>query len=219
MFSIEKFKSRYEVEVHNLMIGGRKFSYFLPGNIEPFIDPDLPMKNFPLWAKVWPSALVLADFMAAQPVENGKKILEIGAGLGIAGILASMFGHNVAISEFDTHAIEFIRANAFINESRDITVISLDWNDPPLSTQYDQIIGSEVIFRKQDFAPIQKLFNSVLKPEGEVILVSEIRKPVIEFYQNMQKGYKLTAQQKVLNSDDEKIKIIFCRMKQAVKLI
>ncbi len=219
MFSIEKFKSRYEVEIHNLMIGGRKFSYFLPCSIEPFIDSDFPMNNFPLWAKVWPSALVLADFMAAQPLENEKKILEIGAGLGVAGIAASMFGHDVTISEFDTHAIEFIKANAFINESGDITVISLDWNDPPLSTQYDQIIGSEVIFRKQDFAPIQKLFNSILKPNGEVIFVSEIRKPVIEFYQNMQNSYKLTAQQKVLSSDNEKIKIIFCRMKQEAGII
>lgn len=219
MFSIEKFKSRYEVEVHHLMIGGRKFSYFLPGSIEPFIDSDFPMNNFPLWAKVWPSALVLADYMAVQPANTGKKILEIGAGLGIAGLSASMFGHNVTISESDTHAVEFIKANAFINDCREVTVISMDWNCPPTSTQYDQIIGSEVIFRKEDFGPIQKLFKSILKPDGEVILVSEIRKPVIEFYQDMQNSYKLTAQQKVLSSDNEKIKIIFCRMKQKTGII
>jgi predicted nicotinamide N-methyase len=219
MFSIEKFKSRYEVEIHKLMIGERKFSYYLPRSIEPFIDSEFPMNNFPLWAKVWPSALVLADFMAAQPADNGKKILEIGAGLGVAGLAASMFGHNVTISESDTHAIEFIKANAFINGCRDVTVISLDWNYPPVVTQYDQLIGSEVIFRKEDFGPIQKLFNTILKPDGEVILVSEIRKPVIEFYQNMQSSYRLTAQQKVLSSDNEKIKIIFCRMNQGSGII
>jgi len=213
MFSLDIFKSKYDVETHDLMILGRKFYYFLPSSIEPFINITSPMKNFPLWAKVWPSSMVLADFMAAQPVDPKKQIIEIGAGIGIAGIVASAFGHNITITEYNADAMEFAGANACINGCSGIPIISMNWNEPQLTCRYDKIIGSEVIFREQDFIPIQKLFQSVLKPDGEIILVSEIRKPVLGFYQKMQEFYDLKAQQKVLRSDNEEIKVIFCCMK------
>jgi predicted nicotinamide N-methyase len=181
MFSLDIFKSKYDVETHDLMIRGRKFYYFLPRNIEPFIDINFPMNDFPLWAKIWPSSMVLADYIAAQPVDPEKQILEIGAGIGIAGIAASAFGHNITITEYNSDAIEFARANAYINGCSMIPIISMNWNKPQIQIQYDQIIGSEVIFREEDFAPIQNLFQSVLKPDGEIILVSEIRKPVMNF--------------------------------------
>lgn len=213
MFSLHKFKNAYSVDTHDLIIRGRKLSYFLPRSIEPFIDINSPMNNFPLWAKVWPASMVLADFMAVQGPEPEKRILEIGSGIGIAGIVASAFGHNISITEYNRDAIEFARANAFINGFFDIPIFFMDWNSPPLKIQYDQIIGSEVIFREQDFMPIQNLFQSVLKPEGEVTLVSEIRKPVLGFYQSLRESFNLTLQQKTLRSENEEIKIIFCRIK------
>lgn len=213
MFSLDVFKTKFDVESHDLTIRGRKFYYFLPRSIEPFIDINFPLKDFPLWAKVWPSSMVLADFMASQPVDPEKRILEIGAGIGISGIAASAFGHNITITEYNTDAMEFARANAFINGFPDIPVVPMNWTKPQSTGRYDMIIGSEVIFREEDFAPIQKLFQSVLKHDGEIILVSEIRKPVLGFYHKMQEFFELKVQQKVLRSENEKIKIILCRMK------
>jgi tRNA1(Val) A37 N6-methylase TrmN6 len=213
MFLVETFKSKYDVETHDLMIRGRKFKYFLPRSIEPFVDINLPMNHFPLWAKVWPSSMVLADFMASQPADSEKQILEIGSGIGIVGIVASAFGHNMTITEYNADAMEFAVANSFINGCSGTPIISMNWNEPQITCQYDQIIGSEVIFREQDFNPIQKLFQSILKPDGEIILVSEIRKPVLEFYQKMKDLFELKVQQKVLRSEDEEIRIMLCRMK------
>lgn len=213
MFSLDIFKRTYDVETHDLMIRGRRFSYFLPCAIESFIDLNSPLNDFPLWAKVWPSSMVLADVMAVQATESEKRILEIGSGIGIVGIAASAFGHNMTITEYNTDAMEFARANAFINGCSGTTIVSMNWNKPQTTLRYDQVIGSEVIFREQDFVPIQKLFQSVLKPDGEIILVSEIRKPVLEFYQKMKDLYELKVQQKVLRAEDEEIRIILCRMK------
>lgn len=212
MFSIDIFKKTYDVERHPIMIRDRQFSYFLPRAIEPFIDVDAPINNFPLWAKVWPASMVLADFMASQPVDPQRQILEIGAGIGIAGIAASAFGHHVSISEYNKDALEFTKANAVINGFDNVPVFSMDWNHPRFKVRYDQIIGSEVIFREQDFSPILNLFKSALKLDGEVILVSEIRKPVLDFYQKIKDAFDLKLQQKILRSENEEIKIIFCRM-------
>jgi tRNA1(Val) A37 N6-methylase TrmN6 len=213
MFSLDIFKSKYDVDTHDLMIRGHKFYYFLPRNIEPFINNNFPMNDFPLWAKVWPSSMVLADYMASLSSDRDKQILELGAGIGIVGIAASAFGHNMTITEYNKDAIEFARANAWINGCSRIPIIPMNWNKPQKNFQFDYIIGSEVIFRKKDFAPIQNLFQSILRPDGEIILVSEIRKPVLEFYQKMQEYFDLKAQQKVLHSQDEEIRIILCRLK------
>lgn len=213
MFSLDVFKNTYDVETHEITINGRKFSYFLPRDITPFIDTNSPMHNFPLWAKVWPASIVLADFMATFPVDPEKQILEIGSGIGIAGIAASAFGHTVTITEYNKDALVFAEANAAINGCSGIPIVSMNWNNPQLNSRYDEIIGSEIIFREQDFAPIQNLFQSYLKPDGEIVVVSEIRKPVIEFYQKMQRFFELKAQQKIFHSENEEFRIILCRMK------
>lgn len=213
MFSLDIFKDTYQIETHEAVVRGRKFSYFLPRSLEPFIDLSSPMNNFPLWAKVWPASMVLADFMAEQVVDPEKKIIEIGSGIGLVGIAASAFGHNMSITEHNNDAMEFARANAFINGFPDIPIFSMNWNEPSLMIQYDQIVGSEIIFRQEDFMPIQKLFQSILKPGGQVILVSEIRKPVLGFYQKIKDVFDLKFQQKTLRSENEEIRIILCSIK------
>jgi predicted nicotinamide N-methyase len=212
MFNEKAFADKYGAEKVSLTICGRNFKFFLPRNIEKFIDLENPMNDFPLWPKVWPSSMILADYVASRPVENGKKILEIGAGIGIAGVAAAAFGHDVVISECNEDALEFARANAIINGQENVPVVSIDWNNPKSIGSFEQIIGSEVVFRNEDFAPLQNFFKTFLKPGGNVILTSEIRGATIEFFRQMSGLYNLSAQQKSLSSEEEKIKVIICKM-------
>ena len=41
--------------------------------------------DLPFWAKVWEASFVLAYFLGRQPVVPGRRILEIGAGIGVVG--------------------------------------------------------------------------------------------------------------------------------------
>ncbi len=212
MFSNQAFVEKYNPEIHEFKVGGRVFQYYLPKSIDRFIDFENPMKSFPLWAKVWPSSMVLADYLVSEPVNGERKTLEIGSGIGIVGIAASAFGHDVVVSEYNADALEFAKANARINGCADTSVISLDWNSPGSAGRFDRIVGSEVVFRKEDIFPLKNLFQSVLKPGGEVLLVSEIRRPLIEFVRNTNDLFDIKAQQRTLRAETEEIKIVFCRM-------
>jgi predicted nicotinamide N-methyase len=214
MFSLKSFEDSYQTDIVDLAIGERKFQFHTPKYIEPFIDPESPLRDFPLWAKLWDASLVLAQFMSSQPTAPSRRILEIGSGLGIVGISAASFGHRITLSDYDLHALAFSRANAMLNHLPDLPVVRLDWNQPDLTGRFDWIIGSEVVYKDEHFPFLRNLFEKVLKPEGEVILVSEIRQIALKFYETLQNDYHIRVQKKVLRSDSQETPILFSRMRQ-----
>ncbi|MFH1491552.1 MAG: methyltransferase, partial [Pseudomonadota bacterium] len=110
------------------------------------------------------------------------------------------------------HALAFARANALNNGCPDLEIIRLDWNSPDLKGPFDTILGSEVVYHERHFDALSGLFEKFLKPGGEVILASEMRKPSLEFVNKNQESYQLKARRKVLRSMDTEIPVILCRM-------
>jgi 2-polyprenyl-3-methyl-5-hydroxy-6-metoxy-1,4-benzoquinol methylase len=202
-----------ETEEKSVGIRGRNFTLITPKFIEEYIDSQDPLQDFPLWAKVWEASWVLADFLAGMPVEPEKRLLEIGCGLGLVGVVAASFGHKVIMTEHNPEAIEFARANAEMNHCEDMEIIDLDWNSPSFHGRFDTIVGSEVVYHEKDFEPLRHLFERLLKPEGEVILCEGIRRTSLDFFKEMQRHFDLKAQQKSIRSPEKTVLVILCRMK------
>ncbi len=203
-----------ETEEKTVVIRGRSFTLVTPKFIEEFIDPENPVHAFPLWAKAWEASWVLADFLAGMAAEPGKRLIEIGCGLGLVGIVASSFGHEVVMTEHNPDALAFARANAESNRCADIGIIDLDWNSPAVYGQFDLVVGSEVVYHEKDFEPLKNLFERLMKPEGEVILCEGIRRTSLDFFKEMQSHFVLTAQQKSIRSPEKTVPVILCRMKR-----
>jgi len=206
-----------ETEEKSVVIRGRKFTLLTPKFIEEYIDSQDPFRDFPLWAKAWEASWVLADFLAGLPPEHGKRLLEIGCGLGLVGVVAATFGHKVIMTEHNPDAIEFARANAQMNHCADMEIIDLDWTAPALYGRFDYIVGSEIVYHEKDFEPLRNLFERLLKPEGEVILCEGIRRTSLDFFKEMQSHFALKAQQKSIRSPEKTVLVILCRMKPRIK--
>lgn len=104
-----------------------------------------------------------------------------------------------------------------INEiSEPIEIVQVDWNLPDLEGGFDYIVGSEVVYHEKDFEPLQKLFHRLLKPDGKMLLCSEVRKVTLEFYQRLQPFYKISAQKKKIRSKDQEIPAILCRIESKI---
>ena len=71
----------------------------------------------PYWSFCWASGLAMARYLAEQPHwVRGKRVLDFGAGSGIAGIAAARAGAlEVVACDLDPLALDACRANAALN--------------------------------------------------------------------------------------------------------
>ncbi len=211
-FFMGTFHERYETDVSEVGVRGRKFRFFTPRYIEPFVDPADELRDFPLWCKIWEPSLVLADHLAATPPQPEKKLLEIGGGLGLVSIVAASFGHSIVMSEHTPHALEFARANAIENRVPDLGLMDLDWNHLPAIGPFDCIVGSEIVYHERDFLPLERLFAALLKSGGEILISSGLRRTSMAFFERMQERFHVRGQRKTLRSAGKEVPVILCRM-------
>lgn len=213
MLTLESFQKQYDTTTLELVIKGRTFPFFVARNLDDFVDQQDIFHDFPLWIKIWEASFVLAEYLAGMDADEGKRLLEIGCGIGVVGIVASSFGHHVSMTEYNQDALNFARANALLNKVSNVEIKDLDWYRPEIEGAFDYIVGSEILYRERDFQPIPQLFKTYLKKRGEIILAEGIRKTSMAFMQRMGDSFHITAQKKVLRSKDKEIAIMLCKMK------
>ncbi len=213
MPSLDAFKADYDTEIVDFAIGDRAFRFHVPRTLEPFLDPDDPLRNFPLWSKVWEASLLLASKLAARPVSPAERLIELGAGLGVSGLVAAAFGHNVTITEYDPHALAFLEANRLENKCDHARVRRLDWHQPDLAERFDIILGSELIYKESDFGAMRTLFRDLLRPAGEILLAGEIRQTNKAFLDAMQSDFRIQIAKHTLRGDAREIPLLLIRMK------
>jgi hypothetical protein len=89
----------------------------------------------------------------------------------------------------------------------------MNWNRPDLEESFDIIAASEIIYREESFEPLVGLFQTHLKPAGQVILAEGLRKTTLAFFASMEAYFEIKAQKKVLRSPTEEIPVILARMR------
>jgi 2-polyprenyl-3-methyl-5-hydroxy-6-metoxy-1,4-benzoquinol methylase len=212
MYSLDSFHAAYDAETTDIAIGGRAYPIFIPRTIEPFLPGAGNRERFPLWARIWPASIVLAELVASMPVDPQREMIEIGGGLGHVSIIAAACGHRITCSEADPHALAFAKASAHLNGLPQLPIIHLDWSRPAVSGAFDTVIGSELVYRDADIAPLERLFTLLLKPGGEVILVSEVRRTSDALMRCLAGSFRVRVHKKNLRSGAQATPILVFRM-------
>ena len=212
MVNLASFYRKYHTESRDLTIHGRQFSFVIPKNIDPFIDFNNIIRGFPLWAKIWESSWILAEHVAKAPPSRFNKILEIGSGIGVVGVVAASFGHDVTMTEYDENALQFASANAEINHCPEVKICRLDWHRPDLEDRFDTIIGSEVMFHERDCNPLLDLFRIYLKPNGRVIISSAVRRSVLDILRRLHQFFDVQINKYSIRCEDTSMQAILCHM-------
>ena len=90
-------------------------------------------ERLPYWAELWPSSVALAHYTAQCLDMSGQRVLELGCGLGLVGVVAALQGARVLCTDYEPDALAFARHNARCNASRGIRFRLVDWRQPALS--------------------------------------------------------------------------------------
>jgi predicted nicotinamide N-methyase len=108
-----------------------------------------------------------------------KRVLELGSGLGLCGILANCLdASSVHMTDGDTATLANLRENVSRNcphEER-ITCLQLMWERHQTFLQkhglFDTIIGSDIIYLEASVKKVWETVKQLLEPSGTFLLVS-----------------------------------------------
>ncbi|WP_421683573.1 methyltransferase [Stutzerimonas urumqiensis] len=124
----------------------------------------------PYWCFCWASGLVLARWIAEQPARvRGKRVLDFGAGSGVAAIAAARAGAaEVVACDLDPLALAACRANAELNGVQ--LGFSADFFAE--ADRYDLIIVADVLY---DRANLPLLDHFLTRGREALVADSRVR--------------------------------------------
>jgi predicted nicotinamide N-methyase len=153
----------------------------------PDDDPRVVDEQLPYWAWIWPSAVALARHVRASEQDlAGRKVLEIGCGLGLPGVAAMSLSQSVTFTDYSQDALDFAHVNALGNTGKSPSCRLLDWRNCPDTLSADVILASDVAYETRFFEPLCKLFKKVLRPGGTIMLSEPCRKIAGQFFDHLE---------------------------------
>jgi predicted nicotinamide N-methyase len=169
-----------------------------PGDIEELLDLPCVQSAFaadeymPYWANVWPAARMLARAVLERDWPPGLTALEIGCGLGVAGLAALHRGLRVVFSDYDLTAVAFAERNALLNGFTNYACRPFDWRDPPPDLSVPVVLGSDVSYEMRNVDPLVNVLSRVVEPGGVILITDQNRPPAARLVEAMtDRGWKV----------------------------
>ncbi len=191
-------QSRYPIRLHRLDIGPHQLEIFAPADPDSLLDDPMVEARYkkdnylPYWPVIWPSSLMLAEHILCSPDSPAAtaskqtivqpRALELGCGLGIAGIAAALCGWPVTFTDYDPEAIDFAAFNAGCNKipSHLVETRHMDWRQP-MDGKFDWIIASDVLYERRLHGILLDAIDQLLTPNGVVWISDPQRNSAADF--------------------------------------
>jgi predicted nicotinamide N-methyase len=151
-------------------VAGRELALLRPPSADELIDEEKfdDEEFLPYWAELWPSGIALAQVVTGLEL-RGKRVLELGAGLGIPSLAAALGGGDVLATDWADDAVELLRVNAERNGLR-LRAERIRWDEPePLLREapWDLVLGADLLYEARN---ADQLLELLPRLGGEVLL-------------------------------------------------
>jgi predicted nicotinamide N-methyase len=151
-------------------LAGRTLTLLRPPSADELIDESAfdDDEFLPYWAELWPSGVALARVVEGLSVE-GKRVVELGAGLGLPSLTAALLGADVLATDWADDAVALLRANAERNHVR-LRVERVRWDEPDglvAEAPFDIVLGADLLYEERNAAQLLELLPRL---GGDVVL-------------------------------------------------
>ncbi|GJM87360.1 hypothetical protein PR202_ga03307 [Eleusine coracana subsp. coracana] len=158
-----------------------------------------------LGTTVWDASMVFVKFLETNSRKGrfcpsklkGKRVIELGAGCGLAGFGMALLGCDVITTD-QVEVLPLLMRNVERNKSwisqsnsdsgslGSITVAELDWGNkdhieavvPP----FDYIIGTDVVYSEHLLQPLLETITALSGPKTKILMDAKYRHPSIHLY-------------------------------------
>ena len=179
------------LQEYRLRLGGREWRILHTDAILSHLDEQRFLREqkarLPYGVVLWPAAIALAHDVASRAdAFGGTRVLELGAGTGLPGIVAATLGARVTQTDRQPLALSVARRNGTLNGATGIAYHQRDWTAWDDATRYDWILGSDILYAETTHADLRRIFAANLAPGGRVLLSDPFRAASIRLLEAME---------------------------------
>ncbi|MHC9086094.1 class I SAM-dependent methyltransferase [Luteimonas sp. RIT-PG2_3] len=193
-----------------VQVGGHAFHLRVLSDRQQFADPDshgarlgISSAQWSLFGQLWPSGRLLAQAMDGADI-SGKRILEIGCGIGLASLVLQRRGAEIVASDIHPLAESFLAYNAALNALPAVNYRQMRW-DQPLHTMgdFDMIIASDVLYERDHAVLLAGVVAQLARPLAEVLVTDPGRGNSAPFTRLLEsQGFSVTESRCAMNDQD-----------------
>lgn len=164
-----------------LRVGDRTVRLVTPPDVQR--DPEQDGRIY-FWWGLTAAALALARELESRGDLSERRVVELGCGLGLPGVVAGLCGARVTFTDAKGDALDYARQNAAANELRPSHTAFrvLDWVQPATREQFDFVLGTEILYDYNMHRAQLDLFDRLLAPGGTLLLADRRRRVVERFF-------------------------------------
>ena len=135
-----------------------------------------PRTIFPYWAKIWGSSDAMVKFLLEEPewIQN-KKVLEIGAGIGVPSLSIASQVHKIIVSDYAPDAVALIQKNIDLLKLNNALALNIDWNNVSEDIVADTILLSDTNYEPAAHNSLVLLIEKFINKGSTIILATPNR--------------------------------------------
>lgn len=167
----------YAVREINQAVGHHPYRLRVLSDRQQFGDPDghsakvgISSAQWSLFGQLWPAGRLLAQAMHRFDIQ-GKRILELGCGIGLPSLVLQRRGADVVASDAHPLAEVFLAYNAALNALPALHFRHLRWDVAlPTLGSFDTIIASDVLYERGQAELIARVVDTHAHSIAEIVL-------------------------------------------------
>lgn len=166
----------------------------------------LEAKNpLPYGVVLWSATIALAHDISSRPDSfRNAKVLELGAGTGLPGIVAASLGARVAQTDRNNLAMSLCKRNCEFNNITAIEHRIADWTSWNDTDKYDWILGSDILYGLEMQPHLRRIFETNLAPKGRVLLSDPFRSGSLQLLEKLEEdGWKISMSKWSIGEESE----------------
>jgi len=154
------------------------------------VDDDAGLAAFPYGLLLWPAAFALAEWIERKSTAMaGKRVLELGCGIGLAGLVAASHGADVVQTDWQPAVLDLAGRAARRNGIGAITRRVGDWRAwPDDLTGFDVVVGSDILYERTVHDALTELLPRLVLPEGEIWITDPQRPQAFELLERWERS-------------------------------
>lgn len=156
-------------------VGDGELVVVRPASADAVLERDLARGavDAPYWADLWPAAHALAEHVARRDL-RGRRVIELGCGLGLPALAAARAGAHVVATDVSREALELVARSARANALAVATAV-VDLADPDAiralaAERIDLVLAADVLYEPGLPPLLARALALLLATGGEAVV-------------------------------------------------